>query len=287
MDGEHALAAARQVERNPVRPGLVRQALERPWSSAAAHLEGRGDALIPAGGPLLSEVSGKGDRKGDILLFQEYQYVPFPPGMSREYLGGMARPARSSVGGPGPADGGEFGLGGRRAATRPAPEGGEKVECPHFLSRPVPFLPPQGGNCSLATGFNPWTARPTPFFSLSHEPLQGRLRRDSNAPEAASQGKKEATGEITPPSTGWKPVVEPRRASGTSPPPAPGTPSSVGSRIRRWLFSVVSGNVASVPWRHGTPGPSLRGRPGPCGRRRVWARRPLAPRGRPRKAEKK
>jgi hypothetical protein len=272
MDGEHALAAARQVERNPVRPGLVRQALERPWSSAAAHLEGRGDALIPAGGPLLSEVSGKGDRKGDILLFQEYQYVPFPPGMSREYLGGMARPARSSVGGPGPADGGEFGLGGRRAATRPAPEGGEKVECPHFLlggmpratrssvggpgtedggefglggrraatrpapeggekvecphflSRPVPFLPPQGGNCSLATGFNPWTARPTPFFSLSHEPLQGRLRRDSNAPEAASQGKKEATGEITPPSTGWKPVVEPRRASGTSPPPAPGTP---------------------------------------------------------------
>jgi len=36
---------------------------------------------------------------------------------------------------------------------------------------------PVRGNCSLAPGFNPGTARPTPFFSHSFEPLQGRLRQ--------------------------------------------------------------------------------------------------------------
>ena len=36
MDGPHTLAAARYVERNPVRAGLVAQAWDWPWSSAAA-----------------------------------------------------------------------------------------------------------------------------------------------------------------------------------------------------------------------------------------------------------
>jgi len=43
-------------------------------------------------------------------------------------------------------------------------------------------LRPVRGNRFLATGFNPWTARPAPLFSLSYEPLQGRLRRGSSAP---------------------------------------------------------------------------------------------------------
>jgi len=72
MDGEHALAAARYVERNPVRAGLVREAWQWPWSSAAAHVEGRGDALIQAGGPLVSEVSDwrgflAGEEAEDVL----------------------------------------------------------------------------------------------------------------------------------------------------------------------------------------------------------------------------
>jgi putative transposase len=57
LDGRHALAAVRYVERNPVRAGLVKRAWEWPWSSAAAHVAGRGDALIQAGGPLVAEVA--------------------------------------------------------------------------------------------------------------------------------------------------------------------------------------------------------------------------------------
>lgn len=50
--------AARHVERNPVRAGLVRRAWDRPRSSAAGHVKGRGDALVAACGPLVVEVNG-------------------------------------------------------------------------------------------------------------------------------------------------------------------------------------------------------------------------------------
>ena len=52
MDGRYLLACARYVELNPVRAGLVSRAADWPWSSAGAHLGGRGDPLTdPA--PLL------------------------------------------------------------------------------------------------------------------------------------------------------------------------------------------------------------------------------------------
>lgn len=38
MDGAHAIAAARYIERNPVAAGLVEHAWEWPWSSAAFHV---------------------------------------------------------------------------------------------------------------------------------------------------------------------------------------------------------------------------------------------------------
>jgi putative transposase len=57
MDRRHCVAAARYIERNPVRAGMVKRAWEWPWSSAAAHVAGRGDALIRPGGPLAAEVS--------------------------------------------------------------------------------------------------------------------------------------------------------------------------------------------------------------------------------------
>ena len=57
MDAAHTLAAARYVERNPVRAGLVKRAWQWPWSSAAAHVAGTGDALIAPGGPLAAEVT--------------------------------------------------------------------------------------------------------------------------------------------------------------------------------------------------------------------------------------
>jgi putative transposase len=56
LDRPHALAAARYVERNPVRAGLVKRAWQWPWSSAAGHVSGKGDVLVRPGGPLVAEV---------------------------------------------------------------------------------------------------------------------------------------------------------------------------------------------------------------------------------------
>ena len=45
MDEPHLLAAARYIERNPVRAGLAPRAEDWPWSSAAAHIAQRDDEL--------------------------------------------------------------------------------------------------------------------------------------------------------------------------------------------------------------------------------------------------
>ncbi|MHB8530523.1 MAG: transposase [Caulobacteraceae bacterium] len=45
MDEDHLMAAARYVELNPVRAGLVERPEQWPWSSARAHLAGRDDGL--------------------------------------------------------------------------------------------------------------------------------------------------------------------------------------------------------------------------------------------------
>lgn len=46
MDEPHLLAAARYVERNPVRAELCETAADWPWSSARAHLRGVDDELV-------------------------------------------------------------------------------------------------------------------------------------------------------------------------------------------------------------------------------------------------
>ena len=46
MDQAHTLAAARTIELNPVRAGLVRTPRQWRWSSARAHLAGDNDALV-------------------------------------------------------------------------------------------------------------------------------------------------------------------------------------------------------------------------------------------------
>jgi putative transposase len=45
MDSGHLLAAARYVERNPVKAKLVGTAAAWPWSSAAAHVSGKADGI--------------------------------------------------------------------------------------------------------------------------------------------------------------------------------------------------------------------------------------------------
>ena len=47
LDERHLLAAARYVELNPVSAGIVREAVDYPWSSARFHLDvSQGDALV-------------------------------------------------------------------------------------------------------------------------------------------------------------------------------------------------------------------------------------------------
>jgi putative transposase len=46
MDERYTLAAARYIELNPVRAGLVARAEDYQWSSARAHLLGRDDGLV-------------------------------------------------------------------------------------------------------------------------------------------------------------------------------------------------------------------------------------------------
>jgi putative transposase len=48
MDEHYLLAAARYVELNPLRAGLVKRPEDYRWSSVHAHLEGQGDGLVNA-----------------------------------------------------------------------------------------------------------------------------------------------------------------------------------------------------------------------------------------------
>lgn len=60
MDESYFLAAARYVELNPVRAGLVARPEQYQWSSASAHLSGKDDMLVKAE-PLLDMVSDWGE----------------------------------------------------------------------------------------------------------------------------------------------------------------------------------------------------------------------------------
>ena len=55
MDEPYLLAAARYIELNPVRAGLVSRPCDWPWSSAPAHLAGRDDQLVKVA-PLLDMI---------------------------------------------------------------------------------------------------------------------------------------------------------------------------------------------------------------------------------------
>jgi len=56
MDGRYLLAAVRYVELNPVRAQMVESAWDYPWSSAAAHMQGKDDRLIKVK-PMLERVA--------------------------------------------------------------------------------------------------------------------------------------------------------------------------------------------------------------------------------------
>jgi putative transposase len=56
MEEWHCWNAIRYVERNPVRAGMVLNAEDYPWSSAAAHCGLRGDTLLSGNCPLVAEI---------------------------------------------------------------------------------------------------------------------------------------------------------------------------------------------------------------------------------------
>lgn len=55
LDLKHFMMAARYIEQNPVRAGLVKKAEHYPWSSAKAHLDGKDDVLVRVN-PILERV---------------------------------------------------------------------------------------------------------------------------------------------------------------------------------------------------------------------------------------
>ena len=58
MDEPYLLAAARYVERNPVKARLARRAEDWPWSSAAAHVDGRRKDVLAEGAWLGERTAG-------------------------------------------------------------------------------------------------------------------------------------------------------------------------------------------------------------------------------------
>ena len=65
MDDSYLVSAAAYMERNPVKAGLVDAPEQWPWSSAAAHVAGRGDAV--AAGDWLTEMTA-----GWVCTWEEY-----------------------------------------------------------------------------------------------------------------------------------------------------------------------------------------------------------------------
>jgi putative transposase len=60
LDDPHLIAAARYVERNPVRAGMAEKAEDYPWSSARAHVQKTPDGLIVES-PFTEEIGGWAD----------------------------------------------------------------------------------------------------------------------------------------------------------------------------------------------------------------------------------
>lgn len=74
MDGPHLYMAARYVELNPVRAGLVGSAAAWPWSSARAHLAGRDDGLVKVR-PLLQRFGAWDRVLGEVLTDADCERV--------------------------------------------------------------------------------------------------------------------------------------------------------------------------------------------------------------------
>ena len=95
MDERYLLAAARYVELNPVRAGLVADPAAYPWSSAAAHLAGRDDQLVRVQ-PLLARVPAwqaflrSGLTAAELTQLERHERSGWPLGSS-EFIEALGR----------------------------------------------------------------------------------------------------------------------------------------------------------------------------------------------------
>jgi putative transposase len=74
MDEDYLLACARYVGLNPVRAGLTARAIDWPWSSVRAHIEGRSDPLLTTG-PLASRLGAGLARFFDLDVHEEGRHA--------------------------------------------------------------------------------------------------------------------------------------------------------------------------------------------------------------------
>lgn len=74
MDEKHLVAAARYVEQNPVKAGLVKRAKDYPWSSALSHLQGKDDILVKAE-PLLQMIPNWDELLSETCADKEYDSI--------------------------------------------------------------------------------------------------------------------------------------------------------------------------------------------------------------------
>ena len=112
LDERHLLAAARYVELNPVRAGLVRGPARWTWSSARAHLSGEDDRLVRVA-PLLDAVGdwraflAGGLDEADLAAIRKHERTGRPLG-SDAFLARLerklGRPLRRGKPGPKPKD---------------------------------------------------------------------------------------------------------------------------------------------------------------------------------------
>jgi putative transposase len=85
LDEPHLLTAARYVELNPVRAGLIKTPSRYRWSSAAAHVRGRDDSVVRVG-PLLELAPNwraflaRVVRAEDIKLLRSHEHTGRPLG---------------------------------------------------------------------------------------------------------------------------------------------------------------------------------------------------------------
>jgi len=111
LDEAHLYTAARCIELNPVRAGLIEEPWQYPWSSAAAHLTGCDDRLVQVR-PLLEmfgdwrEYLTRGIPEEEVQALRRHERPVRPLGDEaflaglEETLGRTLRPRKSGPKGP-------------------------------------------------------------------------------------------------------------------------------------------------------------------------------------------